>query len=888
MNKAVAPPKAGCSKLLTLSHREKKLKNETLKYRPTLFGTVCKVARLAALGAGLVALASCGGGGGSNPSPGGVLNFSGTVAVGAALQNVVVSVSCKDGATGRSSPTDSAGQYALSIRASLPCTFQAIEPVTGFVFRSLTDVDGTVNISPLSEMVFVFANGDTARLVEAKAKLSSLMSGIGSNLEGDPLRTPFAANERGLDKNILDLVKVSSVSSGVISNPYAGLGTLKQALTDGTCLVAPGTGTTFDPTGKPVIPMTLCPKLVVLARFNAVFSPADAALASVLFDKILTEADSTAWLLVKQAWPGGADQKVAIAIEAAQRATVYGIGLLIEQMDSATLSRLIANDLGLTTAKGIAAKMKEVALGNLRSPSSINPFEFVTSVAINSAVGYVLDNLTEGIVGYSMDANGVQQSVAGLTFGAIAYPTEVLFSSALACAITPPVCGVTVGVAIVGNTTKWIYKDVATVLEILKVQSDTRQSAVASAVGLRLQDDITNFDNVKALGLVSWAKNGMTIDAKAILESRYNNWVASTNHAIVEGETGAICSGFVRDVLCTDSLSFDDRNWFKNSHVDRLSRVKNRLLAKIEYCVVAKRREGEVGVSKCLNILNVNSAAPVSCEAGRVLIGGECIDSPITPTPGSTVIPVGAFESVTTPLAISNSITGSIRVTDPGDQVINLRVHVGRALNGSDCQIDIGDYNVLQEPGVKAFSGCASMTATAGNLFLKLEARDSKGLQAEVVRTVVVVAAGPITTPGVIPVPPPTTTIAIPATAFVRGTNVALSANGFGADAVMNAPPYGSAPNAAEWDIVVPTAGRYELFANYAAALSRPVTISFGGVVKFTNALSAVTGGWFPANRQSISQGFVDLPAGAMVMRVARGDVFAHIQGFTLVPVARP
>jgi hypothetical protein len=118
----------------------------------------------------------------------------------------------------------------------------------------------------------------------------------------------------------------------------------------------------------------------------------------------------------------------------------------------------------------------------------------------------------------------------------------------------------------------------------------------------------------------------------------------------------------------------------------------------------------------------------------------------------------------------------------------------------------------------------------------------------------------------------------------VRGENVALIANGGGLDALGNAPPYLSAPDAAEWDFTVATAGTYELFAEYAAALSRPVVISFNGAVKFNSALSATTGGWFPADRQVISQGTVQLAAGATTMRVARSDVFPHIKGFRLVP----
>jgi Subtilase family/Lectin C-type domain len=132
----------------------------------------------------------------------------------------------------------------------------------------------------------------------------------------------------------------------------------------------------------------------------------------------------------------------------------------------------------------------------------------------------------------------------------------------------------------------------------------------------------------------------------------------------------------------------------------------------------------------------------------------------------------------------------------------------------------------------------------------------------------------------------PSAAINLPATAFIRGTNVALSTNGFGVDTLENAPPYGEAANAAEWDFNVPVAGTYELFAEYAAAESRPVNIAFNGTVKFTNALAATTGGWFPANRQTLSQGVVALQAGATTMRVSRASVFPHIRGFKLVPVS--
>lgn len=122
------------------------------------------------------------------------------------------------------------------------------------------------------------------------------------------------------------------------------------------------------------------------------------------------------------------------------------------------------------------------------------------------------------------------------------------------------------------------------------------------------------------------------------------------------------------------------------------------------------------------------------------------------------------------------------------------------------------------------------------------------------------------------------------ATSFVRGENVALSTNGYGLDTLMTAPPYVSAPNAAEWDFTVPAAGTYELFVEYAALESRPVVVSFNGVVRFNNALPGATGGWFPRHRQVLSQGTVQLAAGATTMRLSRSDAFPHIKGFRLVP----
>lgn len=128
--------------------------------------------------------------------------------------------------------------------------------------------------------------------------------------------------------------------------------------------------------------------------------------------------------------------------------------------------------------------------------------------------------------------------------------------------------------------------------------------------------------------------------------------------------------------------------------------------------------------------------------------------------------------------------------------------------------------------------------------------------------------------------------IELPASAFVRGVNVALSTNGYGSDTLMNAPPYLGVLNAAEWDFVVPVSGVYELRSTYATVDPRPVSISMNGSTVFPVAMSSGTGGFFPANRMTFSEGFVYLTAGSNVMRVSGNGViaFPHIKGFSFVP----
>lgn len=122
------------------------------------------------------------------------------------------------------------------------------------------------------------------------------------------------------------------------------------------------------------------------------------------------------------------------------------------------------------------------------------------------------------------------------------------------------------------------------------------------------------------------------------------------------------------------------------------------------------------------------------CILPKVLQNGVCVAPPNT-------APIITMFNVVTPVIVGQNLNGSFNITDnDNNPVTNLRVHVSRTYNGSDCVMDVGSYSSLQPTGNKTFAGCSSMTGTIGTLYLKVEARDSVGLQAEVARFVLTVA----------------------------------------------------------------------------------------------------------------------------------------------------
>lgn len=137
------------------------------------------------------------------------------------------------------------------------------------------------------------------------------------------------------------------------------------------------------------------------------------------------------------------------------------------------------------------------------------------------------------------------------------------------------------------------------------------------------------------------------------------------------------------------------------------------------------------------------------------------------------------------------------------------------------------------------------------------------------------------------PPPPRRVTVTVPASAFMQPANVALGGpnNVYGADVLLNAPPYGEAHNGATWEFRVARGGTYLLKAEYAAAQARPVRIIINGAEVIPAALAAPTGCWTPNCQQTLNQGRVELRDGVNVLRVERSSAFPHIRSWTFEPV---
>lgn len=131
------------------------------------------------------------------------------------------------------------------------------------------------------------------------------------------------------------------------------------------------------------------------------------------------------------------------------------------------------------------------------------------------------------------------------------------------------------------------------------------------------------------------------------------------------------------------------------------------------------------------------------------------------------------------------------------------------------------------------------------------------------------------------------TAIDLQASRFVRGERVAMATGivaRYGANVLMNAPPYESGPNAAEFEVRPTAPGSYQFAVRYASADSRPVAVSLNGKTVNANALAAPTGCFDPNCQMWMEQGEVSMNEGMNVVRLHTNGVFPHITALRFVP----
>jgi hypothetical protein len=167
----------------------------------------------------VLTLASCGGGGGGDPSARvppapTTLSLEGTVAAGLAIMNAPVGIKCMTGET--NTTTDDDGNYKATISGGeAPCVLQVTDPLSKLTLHSLAEKDSTrANINPVTELVTAtlfrqaplevfarFSQADSERVASASVREATerVRSAVGQLIgtsdfaQIDPLRVKMVA-----------------------------------------------------------------------------------------------------------------------------------------------------------------------------------------------------------------------------------------------------------------------------------------------------------------------------------------------------------------------------------------------------------------------------------------------------------------------------------------------------------------------------------------------------------------------------------------------------------------------------------------------------------------------------------------------------------------------
>ncbi|NML32425.1 carboxypeptidase regulatory-like domain-containing protein [Paraburkholderia antibiotica] len=154
------------------------------------------------------AVVACGGSNDSGTAPGATI--SGTAAVGAALANANVTLTCKNGSG--SATTDSNGAYKATFNFDAPCAITASGGST--TIHSFAAGSGTYNVTPLTELLLSYLAGQLGTTE------SALLAGISSNASYQSAlsnSTVIANAEAAVVKLIKDTYGITLSSSSFLT-----------------------------------------------------------------------------------------------------------------------------------------------------------------------------------------------------------------------------------------------------------------------------------------------------------------------------------------------------------------------------------------------------------------------------------------------------------------------------------------------------------------------------------------------------------------------------------------------------------------------------------------------------------------------------------------------
>ncbi len=190
---------------------------------------------LAGIFAGSLLLSGCGSSSGSSssdaqPTPGNpttpeapvtTQTVSGTAAIGAAITDGTVTAVCSDGSSFTESvTTDANGNWSGEVAdGAMPCALQVTGGNPPVTLHSYVAAPGTVNITPLTDLIMASATGENpadwfanfdGTAVDTSTASTDLLSSFASKgfnipATGNPMTTPFAADGSGWDGLLDDI-----------------------------------------------------------------------------------------------------------------------------------------------------------------------------------------------------------------------------------------------------------------------------------------------------------------------------------------------------------------------------------------------------------------------------------------------------------------------------------------------------------------------------------------------------------------------------------------------------------------------------------------------------------------------------------------------------------